>query len=168
MSQEIYCVARTDEQARGVVEEIKTLGIDPDKLKVIAKPDQIGFSTCESEELRNASKGAITGTIIGLLFGAAVLGTMGIAGISGVFEAILLLACAAFGGAMFGAIVGSTGLFARKRISTPLEYHLAEEVGSGHILISVRAKNANERERLIRAIEGLGMTDVYYSTEQAA
>ena len=67
-----------------------------------------------SEELCNALKGAIGGTVIGLLFGAAVLGTMGLAGIPGIFEAIVLLACAAFGGAMFGAIVGSTGLFARK------------------------------------------------------
>jgi hypothetical protein len=69
-----------------------------------------------SEELNNALKGAMGGTIIGLLFGAAVLSTMGVAGIPGIFEAILLLACAALGGAMFGAIVGSTGLFARKAV----------------------------------------------------
>ena len=68
-----------------------------------------------SEELRNALNGAAGGTVIGLLFGAAVLSTMGMAGIPGIFEAVLLLSCAALGGAMFGAIVGSTGLFARKR-----------------------------------------------------
>ena len=68
-----------------------------------------------SEELRNALKGALGGTVIGLLFGMAVLGTMGLAGIPGIFEAVLLLACTAFGGVMFGAIVGTTGLFARKR-----------------------------------------------------
>ena len=68
-----------------------------------------------SEELHNALNGAAGGTVIGLLFGAAVLSTMGMAGIPGIFEAVLLLSCAAFGGAMFGAIVGSTGLFARKR-----------------------------------------------------
>jgi len=68
-----------------------------------------------SEELRNALNGAGGGTVIGLLFGGAVLSTMGFAGIPGIFEAVLLVLCAAFGGAMFGAIVGSTGLFARKR-----------------------------------------------------
>ena len=68
-----------------------------------------------SEELDNALKGAAGGTVIGLLFGAAVLSTMGFAGIPGIFEAVLLLSCAALGGAIFGAIVGSTGLFARKR-----------------------------------------------------
>ena len=69
----------------------------------------------DGTEFRNALSGAAVGTIIGLLLGAAVLSTIGLAGIPGLFEAILLLACAAFGGAMFGAIVGSTGLFARKR-----------------------------------------------------
>ena len=48
-------------------------------------------------------------------FGVAVLGTIGSDGIPGLFEAILLVACGAFGGAMFGAIVGSTGIFAAKR-----------------------------------------------------
>jgi hypothetical protein len=167
MLQEIYCVATTDEQVKGVVEGMKTIGVDPEELRVIAKPDQI-HGPRGSEELRNAYKGALGGTVIGLLFGAAVLSTMGFAGIPGIFEAILLLACAALGGAMFGAIVGSTGLFARKRLSTPLEYHLAEEVGLGHIVISVKTNSSNQRELLLRAIESLGLTEVYYSTEQAA
>jgi len=68
-----------------------------------------------SEELRNALNGAAGGSVIGILFGLAVLSTMGMAGIPGIFEAVLLVSCAALGGAMFGAIVGSTGLFAGKR-----------------------------------------------------
>jgi hypothetical protein len=69
----------------------------------------------ESEEARNALNGAIGGTVIGLAFGIAVLGTIGFDGIPGLFEAILLTSCGALGGAMFGAIVGSTGIFAAKR-----------------------------------------------------
>ena len=69
----------------------------------------------ESTEARDAANGAIGGLIVGGLFGVAVLGTIGSDGIPGLFEAILLVACGAFGGAMFGAIVGSTGIFAAKR-----------------------------------------------------
>lgn len=69
----------------------------------------------KSTEARDAKNGAIGGLIIGGLFGIAVLGTIGSEGIPGLFEAILLVACGAFGGAMFGAIVGSTGIFAAKR-----------------------------------------------------
>ena len=69
----------------------------------------------KSTEARDAANGAIGGLIIGLLFGIAVLGTIGSDGIPGLFEAFLLVACGAFGGAMFGAIVGSTGIFAGKR-----------------------------------------------------
>src|SRR5581483_8821924 len=71
MSQEIYCVARTDEEARNVVKEIKTLGVDPAALTVIARPDQLGQLKHGSEELRNACNGAAGGAVIGTLFGAA-------------------------------------------------------------------------------------------------
>jgi hypothetical protein len=168
MSYDIYCVAQTDEQARNIVEEIKTMGVAPEAVKVISKPDQVGNIDRNSEELRNALRGAVGGTVIGSLFGAAVLNTMGMAGIPGIFEAVLLLACAALGGAMFGAIVGSTGLFARKRLSTPLEYHLENEITYGHILVSVRAENPNEREDMIGLMHILGATDVHYTSAQAA
>ncbi len=69
----------------------------------------------QSTEARDAANGAVGGMIIGGLFGVAVLSTMGWAGIPGLFEAILLVACGGLGGAMFGAIVGSTGIFAGKR-----------------------------------------------------
>ncbi len=69
----------------------------------------------ESEELRNAINGSIGGLIIGLVYGAATLAVIGLPNIPGVLGALLVLGYAGLGGAMFGAIVGSTGLFARPR-----------------------------------------------------
>ena len=69
---------------------------------------------------------------------------------------------------MFGAIVGSTGLFAAKRISRPLNRHFEEEIGHGRILISVRVENVTERDRLIAAMNGWGASDVHYSRDRAA
>jgi len=152
MSQAIYWIARSDDDAQEVINKIKGTGIASDTLRVITKPDEIASVTQRmSEEARNAANGAVGGTVVGVLFGAAVLGTMGFNGIPGLFEAALLLACAAFGGAMFGAIIGSTGIFAAKRI-----------------LIAVDIKNATERDRLIRQMNGLGVRDARYSVEQAA
>ena len=79
------------------------------------KPAEKPIDQPKSTEARDAANGAVGGMIIGGLFGVAVLSTMGWAGIPGVFEAILLVACGGLGGAMFGAIVGSTGIFAGKR-----------------------------------------------------
>ncbi len=99
MSQDVYCVARTDDQAQEIIEKIQKMGIGPDSFKVVAKPEEVDRTAYRaSEEARNAANGAVGGTIIGLLFGGAVLSTMGFAGIPGLFEAILLLACAALGG----------------------------------------------------------------------
>ena len=170
MLYDIYGVADTDKEAKNIVEEIKTMGIGPKDVKLITKPDHVGNLGRESDEFHNALTGSVVGMIIGSLFGAAVLSTMGLAGIPGMFAAILLLACAALGGMMFGAIVGSTGLFARKRIQAgpPLEYHLDEEIDHGHVVVSVRAKTSNHREALIETMYDLGATDVYYRTERAA
>ncbi len=101
--------------ARNVIEEIQTIEVRPTPPKVGTKLNNVVRIDRRSEELRNASRGAIGGAVIGFLFGAAVLNTMGLERIPGIFEALLLLSCAAFGGGMFGAIVGSTGLFARSR-----------------------------------------------------
>jgi len=81
----------------------------------LAQPAPKPVEERQSMEARDAANGAIGGMIIGGLFGGAVLSTMGWAGIPGLFEAILLVACGGLGGAMFGAIVGSTGIFAGKR-----------------------------------------------------
>src|SRR5439155_2139732 len=96
MLQDVYCVARTDDQAQEIIEKIQRMGIGTDAFTVVAKPDEVDRAVYRaSEEARNAANGAVGGTIIGLLFGGAVLSTMGFAGIPGLFEAILLLACAA-------------------------------------------------------------------------
>jgi hypothetical protein len=68
---------------------------------------------------------------------------MQLEGIPGVFEAILLLTCAALGGAMFGGIVASNGPFARKHTSPVLKHRFEEEIDRGHILVSVRAENVS-------------------------
>src|SRR5262249_30528347 len=169
MSQDVYCVARTDDQAQEIIEKIQKMGIDPDALIVVAKPEEVdGAVNGAWDEARNAANGAVGGSILGLLFGVAVLSTMGFAGIPGVFEAVLLLACAALGGAMFGAIVGSTGLFAKKRIPKPLERHFEEEISQGGVLLSIQVRSVAERDRLIGTMNALGVAEVHYAGEQAA
>ena len=99
MSQEIYFVAQ--------IKELE-IGLKNVEVERITHP--------ESEEFRNAVNGGIVGMIIGLLYGAATLMVIGAAFIPGIFGASLILGYSALGGAMFGAIIGSTGVFARRRL----------------------------------------------------
>src|SRR5215510_2935440 len=66
----------------------------------------------ESEEFRNAVNGSIVGLVIALIYGAATLWVIGPRYIPGVFGASLILGYSGLGGVLFGAIIGSTVIFA--------------------------------------------------------
>lgn len=66
-----------------------------------------------SKEFWSAIKGSGAGSIIGIGFGVATLSTMGFDRIS-IFEGLVLVSCAAFGGSLFGSLIGVTGAFRRE------------------------------------------------------
>lgn len=66
-----------------------------------------------SKEFLSAVKGSAVGTFIGIGFGIATLSTMGFDRIT-FFQGILLVCCAAFGGFLFGSLIGVTGAFRRE------------------------------------------------------
>ena len=63
-----------------------------------------------SKEFWSAIKGSGVGSIIGIGFGVATLSTMGFDRIT-IFEGLVLVSCAAFGGLLFGSLIGVTGAF---------------------------------------------------------
>jgi len=65
-----------------------------------------------SKEFWSAVKGSGVGTVIGIGFGLATLDTMGFDRIT-FSEGLLLVSCAAFGGWLFGSLIGVTGAFRR-------------------------------------------------------
>ena len=72
----------------------------------------------------SAIKGSGSGVLIGIGFGVAILSTMGFDRLS-LFEGLLLVSCGAFGGGLFGSLIGVTGAFRREaeevpQVSTPL------------------------------------------------
>lgn len=73
-----------------------------------------------SKESLSALKGSVVGLVIGSGFGLATLETIGFDRMS-LFEGLLLLACSAFGGTLFGSLIGSTGAFRRE----PAEEYVA-------------------------------------------
>ena len=81
-----------------------------------------------SKELRSALRGSGVGTIIGFGFGMATLSTIGFDRMS-FFEGILLLCCSAFGGFLFGMLIGATGAFRKETAVEGARVH-AEMTGA--------------------------------------
>jgi hypothetical protein len=160
MSQQVYLVAPTEDRARQILAEIKQMGIELSNISVINERSEIQrIAHPQSEEFRNALNGSIVGAIIGLFYGAATLTVIGAASIPGILGASLILGYSALGGVIFGAIIGSTGLFARTRIPKRIE---------GGTLITVEIPDPKQRQELISAMEARGLSDIQLSGEPAA
>ena len=156
MSGSIYFLAPTQDRARQVVAQIKQMDIEFGDISVIDERSEVKrIAHPESDELRNAINGSVAGAVIGLLYGAATLAVIGARFIPGLLGASLILGYAAFGGVMFGAIIGSTGLFAKSR--TPLS-----------VLISVELLDPTERDRLVSAMNNWGASEIHHAGESAA
>ena len=78
-----------------------------------------------SKEFLSALKGSGVGCAIGIGFGVATLDTMGFDRIT-FFQGLLLISCAAFGGALFGSLIGVTGAF-RPDVETAGQTPLVQE-----------------------------------------
>jgi hypothetical protein len=117
MSKSTYFEALSQDRIKKVKAHIKQTNIE---LKTVCVVDEDSAvleppAHSESQELRNAVNGSIVGLVIALIYGAATLWVIGPRYIPGVFGASLILGYSGLGGILFGAIIGSTGIFATKR-----------------------------------------------------
>ena len=111
MSQETYTVAvPVKNRSSFVVNKRETSAA----VKSVGSVDQRSTIAPRSKELKNAVNGSLVGAVIGLANGVATLMVIGAGFIPGVFAASLILGYSILGGMMFGALIGSTGLFARQ------------------------------------------------------
>jgi hypothetical protein len=169
MSQEIYCIAPNQDRAKQVVEQMQQLAVPIETISVVDERSGISrVAHPESDEFRNAVKGSVVGALIGLLYGIATLVVIGAAFIPGVLGAGLILGYSALGGVLFGAIIGSTGMFARPRLPSSLKHKYEEEVGRGGVLISVELKESGQTATLMSAIKALGLSEIHCSGKHAA
>ena len=113
MAQDMSCVAQPETEARQNVETSKARRFAPEFLPLLplATPGEY-LDHAEPNYLRSAVKGSAVGLIIGVFLGVAMLATIGLS-IPNLFEAVLFLACSAFGGILFGSLIGSSGAFSR-------------------------------------------------------
>jgi hypothetical protein len=168
MSQAVYGIANTPQQANAIVERLQTTGFLNDDISVLF-PDKEGTRDFAHEKNTKAPEGATAGGVTGLGVGGAVgllagIGALAIPGVGPFIAAgpiMGALSGAAVGGATGGIIGGLVGL------GIP-EYEAKQyegKVRAGNILISVHTEDSKARTRAKEILETAGAKDISSSGE---
>jgi hypothetical protein len=168
MSQAVYGIANTQQQANAIVERLQTTGFLNDDISVLF-PDKEGTRDFAHEKNTKAPEGATAGGVAGMGVGGAVgllagLGALAIPGIGPFVAAGPIMAAlsgAAVGGAAGGIIGGLVGM------GIP-EYEAKQyegKVRAGNILISVHTEDSKARSRAKEILESAGAKDISSSGE---
>jgi hypothetical protein len=168
MAQAVFCLARTESQAVGIVDQLKAAGFSADDISVLM-PDKSGTKDFAHEHHTKAPEGAAAGAGTGGVLGGALgwlvgIGALAIPGLGPFIAAGPIMA--ALGGAAAGAALGGlTGALIGMGIPEYEAKHYEGKVREGHILISVHTENRDERTRAKRIFEQAGAEDVADTAE---
>ncbi len=168
MAKAVFCIAKSEEQATHIVNQLKEAGFSNDDVSVLL-PDRAGSRDFAHEHHTKAPEGAATGAVAGGVmagvFGWLVgIGTLAIPGVGPLIAAGPILAAlsgAAAGGAVGGLAGGLIGL------GIP-EYEAKQyegKVKNGNILISVHTEDSKERSVANQIFDRAHADDISYSNE---
>ena len=168
MAKAVFCIAKSEEQATQIVNQLKEAGFSNDDVSVLL-PDRAGSRDFAHEHHTKAPEGAAAGAVAGGVmagvFGWLVgIGTVAIPGVGPLIAAGPILAAlsgAAAGGAVGGLAGGLVGL------GIP-EYEAKQyegKVKNGNILISVHAEDSKERSIAKKIFDRAHADDISYTGE---
>jgi len=168
MAKAVFCIAKSEEQATTIVNQLKEAGFSADDVSVLL-PDRAGSRDFAHEHHTKAPEGAATGAVAGgvmagVLGWLAGIGTLAIPGVGPLIAAGPILAAlsgAAAGGAVGGLAGGLIGL------GIP-EYEAKQyegKVKNGNILISVHTEDSKERSVAKQIFDRTHADDISYTGE---
>ena len=168
MAKAVFCIAKSEEQATHIVNQLKEAGFSNNDVSVLL-PDRAGSRDFAHEHHTKAPEGAATGAIAGGVMAGVLgwlvgIGSLAIPGVGPLIAAGPILAAlsgAAAGGAVGGLAGGLVGL------GIP-EYEAKQyegKVKNGNILISVHTEDSKERGVAKEIFERAHAEDVSYTGE---
>jgi hypothetical protein len=168
MAKAVFCIAKSEEQATRIVNELKEAGFSNNDVSVLL-PDRAGSRDFAHEHHTKAPEGAATGAIAGGVMAGVLgwlvgIGSLAIPGVGPLIAAGPILAAlsgAAAGGAVGGLAGGLVGL------GIP-EYEAKQyegKVKNGNILISVHTEDSKERSIAKKIFDRAHADDISYSGE---
>lgn len=168
MAQAVFCLARTETQAIGIVDRLKAAGFSHNDISVLF-PDKTGTRDFAYEQHTKAPEGAATGAGTGGVLGGALgwlvgIGALAIPGL-GPFIAAGPIMAALSGAAAGAALGGLTGALIGLGIPEYEAKQYEGKVKEGNLLISVHTENQTERARARQIFEEAGAEDISDTAE---
>ena len=149
MAKAVFAIAKTEEQAVHIVNELKAAGFSNNDVSVLL-PDRAGSRDFAHEHHTKAPEGAATGAIAGgvlagVLGWLAGIGSLAIPGVGPLIAAGPIMA-ALSGAAAGGAVGGLAGALVGFGIPEYEAKQYEGKVKNGNILISVHTEDGKERK----------------------
>jgi hypothetical protein len=168
MSTSVMCLARNEDAAIVIVDQLEISGFDPNDVSVLY-PDTSTDRDFGHEMHSKAPEGAATGASTGGLLGEALgwlvgMGTLAIPGVGPFIAAGPIMA--ALSGAAIGATVGGIGgALVGLGIPEIEARRYAGKLRDGRILISVHAMGTDEINTIKKIFKDAGAEDIASTTE---
>jgi hypothetical protein len=168
MAKAVFCIAKSEEQATNIVNQLKEAGFSNNDVSVLL-PDRAGSRDFAHEHHTKAPEGVATGAIAGGVMAGVLgwlvgIGSLAIPGVGPLIAAGPILAAlsgAAAGGAVGGLAGGLVGL----GIPEYEAKHYEGKVKNGNILISVHTEDSKERSVAKKIFDGAHADDISCSGE---
>jgi hypothetical protein len=170
MKRAVFCIANTQGQAEGIVDDLRNAGFSANDISVLF-PDKRGSRDFAHEKGTKAPEGATTGAATGGLLGGVLgwlagIGAIAIPGVGPLIAAGPIMA--ALGGAAVGAAGGGlVGALIGMGLPEYEARQYAEKLRSGNFLISVHTDTSEERDRAKQIFERRNATDIASSGERS-
>jgi hypothetical protein len=168
MAKAVLCIAKSEEQAVRIVNQLKEAGFSNNDVSVLL-PDRGGSRDFAHEQHTKAPEGAATGVVAGGVAAGVLgwlvgIGSLAIPGVGPLIAAGPILA-ALTGAAAGGAVGGITGALIGAGIPEYEAKQYEGKVKNGNILISVHAEDSKERAAAKEIFERSYAEDISYTGE---
>jgi hypothetical protein len=168
MAKAVFCIAKSEEQAVRIVNQLKAAGFSNNDVSVLL-PDRAGTRDFAHEQHTKAPEGAAAGAIAGGLAAGALgwlvgIGSLAIPGV-GPFIAAGPIMAALSGAAAGGAVGGMAGALVGFGIPEYEAKQYEGKVKNGNILISVHTEGSKERNAAKEIFERSRAEDIASTAE---
>jgi hypothetical protein len=150
--------------ANELMTRIQDAGVRPGELIAANEVSEIeSIVHPESGFVYSTKVGIWIGVIIGLIVGILQLVFIGSEAVANWGRVAAILVSCVGGWAMYGAIMGGSGVFSRGRLPADLEHRFEESVAREKTLVAIRLDDGRQLDAIQRTLTAAGATDIHYS-----